>query len=237
MVSTLILAGMLVGFGTAQLAPFKSGEKAPAQRAAAPAGTALKNAPKENPFTSIQLQEVTDKDHIRGGASAKITIVEFSDTECPFCKRFHPTMQKIIAAYPNDVNWVYRHFPLDSLHPKARKEAEATECAAELGGNEKFWAYLDRLFEVTPSNNGLDPAELPKIAEYVGLNKGEFTKCLESGRHAQLVAGQLQDAMTAGGEGTPYSILITPNGEKFPVSGALPFEKMKPVIDKLLSGK
>ena len=117
----------------------------------------------------IKMKPVSDGDHILGDKNASVKIVEFSDTECPFCKRFHTTMQQVVKDNNGQVAWVYRHFPLDQLHSKARKEAEATECAAEMGGSEKFWAYLNRIMEVTPSNNGLDPAELPAIAAYVGL--------------------------------------------------------------------
>src|SRR3989344_8831460 len=130
-----------------------------------------------------QMKPVTAEDHIRGDINAPVKIVEYSDTECPFCKRFHNTMKQVVAEYGSQVAWVYRHFPLDSLHEKARKEAEATECAAELGGNEKFWAYLDRLMEVTPSNDGLDSAELPKIAAYVCLDVTQFNTCLSSGKY------------------------------------------------------
>ena len=96
------------------------------------------------------INKVTSKDHIRGNPNADITIVEYSDTECPFCKQFHQTMKQIIAEYGDSgkVAWVYRNFPLDQLHPKARKEAEALECANELGGNDKFWEYTDRLYEM-----------------------------------------------------------------------------------------
>ena len=118
----------------------------------------------------IAIKPVTASDHIRGSLDAPVKIVEFSDLECPFCARFHPTLQQIFDEYEGQVAWVYRHFPLDTLHAKARKEAEATECAAELGGNDGFWAYLDRLFEVTPSNDRLDLALLPQIAEDVGLD-------------------------------------------------------------------
>ena len=117
----------------------------------------------------INMKPISDSDHILGDKNAPVKIVEFSDTECPFCKRFHTTMQQVVKDSNGQVAWVYRHFPLDQLHSKARKEAEATECAAELGGNEKFWAYLNRLMEVTPANNGLDPAELLTIASYAGL--------------------------------------------------------------------
>lgn len=106
---------------------------------------------------SSNVRSVGDSDHLRGDPKATVKVVEFSDLECPFCKNFHRTMQQVMEEYSDKVAWVYRHFPLDSLHPKARKEAEATECAAELQGNDGFWAYVDKLFEITPSNNGLDP--------------------------------------------------------------------------------
>lgn len=182
----------------------------------------------------IQLAEITDQDWVRGNRDAKISIVEFSDTECPFCKRFHPTMQRVIKEYGDDVNWVYRHFPLTSLHAKAAKEAEATECAGELAGNDGFWAYLDRLFEITPSNDGLNLSQLPEIAEYVGLDRSKFEQCLNSGKYAAKVLDQAQQATVAGGRGTPYSVLITPNGQKIPVSGAVPYEQIKRIIDQYL---
>lgn len=176
-------------------------------------------------------------DHIRGAQNAKVTLIEYADTECPFCKRFHPTLQQLIKEYPNDVRWVYRHFPLDALHSKARKESEATECANELGGSDKFWAYLDRLYEVTPSNDDLDPAELPKIAEYVGLSRAQFEQCLSSGKYAQHVADDLADAESAGGTGTPYSVVLAAGGEKFPLEGAQPYAAVKQLVEKALASK
>ncbi len=176
---------------------------------------------------------ITDQDWVKGNRNAKVSVVEYSDTECPFCKRHHPTMQQLIAEYDGKVNWVYRHFPLTSLHPKAPKEAEATECAGEQGGNQAFWKYLDRIFEVTPANNGLDPAELPKIAEYVGLNKTKFEECLNSGKWAQKVQQQAQDAQNAGGNGTPYNVIVA-GDQKIPVSGAVSLEQFKAIIDPLL---
>lgn len=185
------------------------------------------------------IKPVTASDHILGNPKALVTVVEFSDTECPFCKSFHPTMHRLIEEYgaSGEVAWVYRHFPLDQIHPKARKEAEATECANELGGNTAFWAYLDRLFEVTPSNNNLDPAELFTVAEFVGLDKARFEQCLSSGKYAEHVADDLADAITSGGGGTPYSIVIAPNGQKFPVSGAQPYEAVRQVVEAALKLK
>lgn len=84
-----------------------------------------------------------DSDHIKGNKDAKITIVEYSDMECPYCQRFHPTMQQVIADYGDKVNWVYRHFPLTSIHPNAMNLALSSECVAELEGNDKFWEFVD----------------------------------------------------------------------------------------------
>lgn len=195
------------------------------------------NQPTAAPSSAEFLRPVTPRDHLRGSPDAPVKIVEFSDTECPMCKRFHPTLKRIVAEYPGKVAWVYRHFPIDEIHPKARKEAEATECAAELGGNAKFWAYLDRLFEITPSNDKLDPAELPRIAEYVGLHRAKFEQCLQSGRHAQRVADDLDDALAAGGQGTPYSVVVAPNGRKFAILGAQPYATVKLVVEIALQQK
>lgn len=180
---------------------------------------------------------VTDKDHIRGSVNAPVVIVEYSDTECPFCKRFHTTMQKVTQTYGDKVAWVYRHYPLERLHSKAPKEAEATECAAELGGNDKYWAFLDRLFEVTPANDGLDLDELPKIAVEVGIDEMAFKQCLSSGRHAQTVQNHLENAMATGGNGTPWSIVIGKDGKKYSLSGAQPESAIGRIIDLAIEGK
>jgi len=109
--------------------------------------------------SGLNVDPVTEKDHIQGSADAPVVIIEYSDTECPFCQRYYETLKQVISSNKDKVAWVYRHFPLD-MHPRARKEAEALECAAELGGNEKFWEYMDMIGKVSPLNNGLDPALL-----------------------------------------------------------------------------
>lgn len=173
-------------------------------------------------------------DHVRGSDRAEITIIEYSDLECPFCKRFHPTMKQIFADYKGKVRWVYRHFPLTSLHSKAQKEAEASECVAKLGGEEKFWQYIDKIYEITPANDGLDLALLPKLASDLGINTAKFNDCLNSGGGASKVQRDSTDALNAGGQGTPYSVIINKAGQKLPISGALPVEQIKPMIDSLL---
>lgn len=181
-----------------------------------------------------QMAPVTSKDHVRGNINALVKIVEYSDTECPFCKRFHNTMKQVMDEYGKDgkVAWVYRHFPLDQLHPvKARKEAIAFECANEQGGNDKFWEYADRLYEVTPSNNGLDSTELPKIAQYIGLDVAKFNACLASTRYDKHIQDEVENAQATGGRGTPWSIVVGKDGKKYPLSGAQPLASIKQLID------
>lgn len=184
----------------------------------------------------INLKPVTEGDYILGNPNAQIVIVEFSDTECPFCKDFHNTMHRIIDEYGPDghVAWVYRHFPIAELHPKAFKQAEALECAGELGGNSSFWDYTDRLYEITPSNNGLDMNLLPAIAEEVGLDQQAFTECLNSGRHTDAVQADFDDAIASGGRGTPHGLLVTA-GQIVPIPGAQPYQSLKSAIDAILS--
>lgn len=157
------------------------------------------------------MRAVDASDHVRGDRGAKVMVVEYSDFECPYCKRFHDTMNATRAAYPG-ASWVYRHYPIATLHTKAAREAEAAECAAELGGADAFWKFADRIFEVTPSNDGLDPAELPAIAAYAGVDERLFASCLASGKYADAVAASVREAEALGVRGTPYAIFISENG-------------------------
>jgi protein-disulfide isomerase len=186
-----------------------------------------------------KMKAVASDDHVRGNPDAPVKIVEYSDTECPFCKRFHSTMKEVMDTYGKDgkVAWVYRHFPLDQLHSKARKEAVALECANEQGGNDKFWSYADRLYEITPANNGLDLAELPKIAEFVGLDTVKFNTCLGSTKYDKHIEDEVQNAQATGGNGTPWSIVVAANGKKYPLSGAQPYASVKQLIDLALQEK
>src|SRR3989344_2343101 len=190
----------------------------------------------DDPDTTAQIMPVSEKDHILGDPNAELIIVEYSDLECPFCKNFYITSKKVIDEYGKDgkVALVFRHFPLDSLHSQARGEAIATECAAELGGNEKFWEYMDELFAITPSNNGLDLAQLPVIAKKIGLDEAKFMECLNNPEIAERVEEQFQDGIVAGAKGTPYSLILDKDGGKTVINGAQPYEVVKQMIDSLL---
>ena len=169
--------------------------------------------PKVDNKTETSLDDLTPvsaTDHLRGNPNAPIIFVEYSDTECPYCKRFQVTMQTIMNSYGKDgkISWVYRHFPLDNIHPKTRKEAEATECAGELGGDVSFWSYLDLIYKETPANNGLDLAKLPEFAKSVGLDVTAFNQCLTSGKYATRVQADLQGGIKIGIQGTPFGVMV-----------------------------
>lgn len=185
-----------------------------------------------------QMAKITTSDHVRGNPDAPVTIVEYSDFECPFCKRFHDTMKQVTKEYGDKVAWVYRHFPLDQLHSKARREAVASECAAEQGGNDAFWKFTDRFFELTPSNDQTNiDTVLPQIAREIGLDEAKFSSCLASKKYDAHIESDVQNAAATGGNGTPWSIVVAPNGKKYPLSGAQPYTSVKQLIDLALQEK
>lgn len=187
------------------------------------------------PQSAKEVLPLQANDHVRGERSARILLIEYSDLECPFCKRFHPTAQKAVDEYRGEVAWVYRHFPLDQIHSKADKEAEAVECAGELGGEDAFWKMTDKIYEVTPSNNGLNLDDLPKLASQIGLDQNKFKACLDSGKYAQYVEDDYQGGIKAGITGTPGNILLdTKTGKTVAVPGAVPYDSLKSSIDSLL---
>jgi len=231
--TSIILAGLLIA-GAVYLGTSKSG------------GNVAVNDSQPQPVAQQagnldQMAKITGNDHIRGNPDAPVKIVEYSDFECPFCKRFHETMKQVMDEYGKDgqVAWVYRHFPLDQLHPvKARKEAVATECAAELGGNDAFWKYADRFFELTPSNNQTNiDTVLPQIAKEIGLDDAKFASCLASKKYDAHIEENVQNAVATGGNGTPWSIVVGKNGKQYPLSGAQPYTSVKQLIDLALQDK
>ncbi|MFQ5757713.1 MAG: DsbA family protein [Acidiferrobacterales bacterium] len=177
------------------------------------------------------------RDHIYGNSDAKISLIEYSDFECPFCKRFHPTAKHIVDAYDGKVNWVYRHFPLAFHNPGAQKQAEASECANEQGGNEAFWNYADAIYARTKSNGkGFPLGSLVPLATEIGLDAKKFQECLDTGRYTARVKEDFNEGARIGISGTPGNVLL--NNETGAVTltpGAVPFAALKGQIDQLLN--
>ena len=158
-------------------------------------------------------------------------------------------MRKIMDEYgkSGQVAWVYRHFPLDKpdslgrvLHKNAGHEAQASECAASLGGEGKFWEFINKVYEVTPSvtgqtPDGLDQNELPNIAAQIGLDRTAFISCLDSGKFKSKVENQYLSGINAGVLGTPFSYIVTKAGNKVPINGAESYTAVKTAIDSLLA--
>ena len=188
-------------------------------------------APVQKNPSEVSVDPVTPADHLLGDPNAKVVIVEYSDTECPFCKMFHPTLKRIMsdAGTSGNVAWVYRHFPLP-IHSRSPHEAEAVECANKIGGNAKFWEYLDKVFDITPANNQLDPAELPRIAKTVGLDVTKFNACLGSGEMKSVIDNDIASGTRAGLQGTPYSVILVNKKVVGFISGAQPYETVKAQI-------
>jgi len=173
--------------------------------------------------SSIQTFNITKDDHVRGAFNAPITLVEFSDFECPFCGRIYPTFKSILSKYDGKVRLVYKYFPL-SFHPNAQKAAEAAECANEQG---KFWEYHDKLFDNQAVGFSLD--NFKSWAKDLGLDSSKFNNCLDSGKYADKVQADEKEGAAKGVRGTPATFI---NGQL--VSGALPLDSFTQIIDGLI---
>jgi len=184
-----------------------------------------------NPPTSNIKVTIDDTDPVLGDKNAKINIVEFSDFQCPFCQRAADGAVaefKQSSYYKNgEVNLVFKHFPLSSIHPQAQKASEAAACAQDQG---KFWEMHDIIFV---NQRTLDVASLKSYAGQIGLNQGDFDSCLDDGKKAGKVSNDLKQASEAGGRGTPYFVLINEDGDTTVVSGAQPWVNFEAAIKSL----
>ncbi len=191
---------------------------------------AAPTAPAEAPAAEVgEVDPVTKADHVRGPANAPVTMIEWSDYECPFCQRFHETMQQIMndSDLKGKVKWVFRHYPL-SFHPEATPAALAAECASEQG---KFWEFTDAVYA---GQAEIGTALFDKIAGQLGLNKSKFDSCVSSKKYQSVIDADRASGNKAGVTGTPGTIILGPNGSKQLVPGALPIDAVKPMIESAL---
>ena len=164
--------------------------------------------------------------HSKGPEGAPVTVVEFSDYECPFCRRAEPVVEQMLKEYAGKVRFEYRHFPLESIHPQARGAGEAAACADEQG---RFWEYHALLFK---GGSALAQAQLVQHATKLGLDVAAFQACLSGGRGRARVDADLAAGQAAGVTGTPAFFV---NG--VPYSGAIPIEEFRRAIDGALAAK
>ncbi len=177
-----------------------------------------------------------------GKSSATVTLVEFTDFQCPFCSRnFAQTYPQIKTNYVDTgkIKYELRNFPLTSIHPNAQISAETAMCAYKLGGNDKFWQMHDALFS-SPNHDTWSTQTEPTLtatltgyATGIGLNEAAFTSCLTKHDTASLVSRDVADATAAGVTGTPGFWVVSSKGNQF-ISGAVPYATFQAAIDKLL---
>ena len=184
----------------------------------------------------LKIKKPDKSEHWRGDKNARYVWVEYSDYECPFCKKNHPDLIKLLDTNKDKLAWVYRHYPL-SFHANAQKEAEATECAAEQGGNDAFWKYSDLIFERTTANGtGFALSALAPLASEIGLDQVKFQECLDSGKYEKKVKDQFEEGSKAGVQATPTGVIYdTKTGKTSLVEGALPYEDLKKELDDFIA--
>ncbi|NCS99394.1 thioredoxin domain-containing protein [Candidatus Parcubacteria bacterium] len=174
------------------------------------------------------MTNVTEDDHIYGDPKAPITIIEYSDYECPFCSRFHPTVEDIVKTNP-DVKWVYRHFPLGN-HRNARPAALAAECVAELGGNDMFWEFSSYLFA---NQTSLGDELYLNFVNEKGIDEQSYISCYESEKYAAKIDDDQLEGQLSGASGTPFSVVVSKGGQATPFSGALPIDTVQTLVNKV----
>lgn len=178
------------------------------------------------PTAETNVPAPTSNDHVIGSPTAPLVLIEYSDFECPFCARVHPTLKRLVEESNGQIAWVYRHLPLESIHAEAKPAAVASECIAEQLGNEAFWQFADNMFE---GQDQLGAAYYAQVAQSLGADKAQFNACVTSGKYEQKIAAQAAEAMQNGGQGTPYTIMYDARGQAA-ASGALPYETFSAVI-------
>ena len=179
-------------------------------------------------------EKVEEGKHIYGDLGARFTLVEFSDMECPFCKRFHDTPKQIVDASKGNVNWQWKHMPLDFHNPAAHKEALAAECIAEQKGNRGFWVFVNDIFHHTQGNGG-GVADLASVVTGVGADLDAFRECLGSGKYEDKVEADIQKAKSYGVNGTPATFVVDNHtGKSQLLGGAQPAQAIMAVMRKMM---
>lgn len=181
-------------------------------------------------------------DHYRGNKDAKVVLIEYSDFECPYCNKFHPTMVDLMSKYSDKLVWVYRHFPL-SFHPNAQPLAEASECVATYGSQEAFWKFSDSVYTKmgdgsilgTDSTNKVVSQEtILSLASAAGADRAKVKACIDNKEMAQKVKDSQATGTKAGITGTPGTVIMSKKGGVELIPGALSLEQVETMLEKHL---
>ncbi len=222
------LLGLIIGYGlsTSFAGDTSFGGPAAPSAPSAPSAIVDDTVPAGDPADA-------DDDAVKGDENATITLIEFTDYECPFCARhYEQTLPSIIKDYVDTgkVKYVVRDYPL-SFHPSAQKAAEASECAGE---QDKFWEMHDKLFETQGAWGADAVASFKKYATELGLNASAFNTCLDTGAMAPEIAADLAAGSAAGISGTPGFWIVSDDGASKSISGAYPYATFQAAFDEML---
>lgn len=193
------------------------------------------------PLEVFKGRPVDATDFAVGKTSSDVIVVEYSDTECPFCAQLHPTIKKIKEEYSSKVSFVYRYFPLTQIHPDAFDEARAIYCVGTIAGAEKRANYIDEIFtyKISKKNMVLPKGGRESLAKNIGIDEKKFDTCMKGQDSVDIVNASIQEGIAAGVEGTPATFVLVKDGSTYEVvslvAGARPYEFFKAVIDEALA--
>jgi protein-disulfide isomerase len=195
----------------------------------------FENTSKDQKELLKDIRGVQSDDHVRGNPDAKLVFIVYSDFGCPFCNKFHKTMEQIIEKYgrSGDVAWVFRHVPLVQLHPQANVYALASECVAKHAGNQGFWKFSDSLFDAKKPDSEVSAQDIVTLAQTAGVGADTFTSCMESNELQDRVTRDFDEARAAGAEGSPYTVIVTPN-DRVSFGGARPYVAVASATETIL---
>lgn len=200
------------------------------------AGDAAAPAQVNGKLTEDQAKNVpalSDSDYVKGNKNADLVMIEYSDLECPFCQRFHPTAQQAMDEYGDKIAWAYRHYPLETIHPRAIPSALASECVGKQAGSEGFWKFVDTVF--SDQAKYLTDAGLKEAATLSGATAAAYDTCVTGKEFESKIREAITTGTTAGVTGTPATFLMNKKGEIWLVPGAVPYESLKSTIEEALN--
>ena len=210
--------------------------------------TDIKNlVQRKSPIVKLNANQIallppfSEEDHKRGNKGASVTLIVYSDYECPFCADYYFIIRKILDEYKqslaasergkDEMRLAYRHYPIVAIHPESQRLAETSECVTELGGDDAFWQFSDIIF--TKSDKGKD---LSWVSTDLNINQSKFNKCVEDSRYKEKVERQYDDGLKAGVSATPTTFIIKDKTEVWLITGAYSYEDMKVIIEEAFGG-
>jgi protein-disulfide isomerase len=191
--------------------------------------------------TAFKGKAIDAGDLVTGNTKSDVILVEYSDTECPFCAQLYPTLKQIQAEYGSKIGFVYRYFPLTSIHPHSFEESRAVYCVGKNLGAEKRRQYIDQMFEYKWSKKDmvLPQGQKELFAKAVGVDPATFASCMQSQESSDAINASIQDGVNAGVQGTPASFILVKTKKGYEtvalIDGARPFEYFKTIIDDALA--